>query len=104
MFNVVKDNGKYFLTDDSGEYLSPYTPKYTDWTEEDYANSDLKWCEPMTAHALEDDEGQNLALSDEENFIEEKFDGTRGTLHILKNVRHNYFSTSYVFPLPMLKE
>ena len=85
MFNVVKDNGKYFLTDDSGEYLSPYTPKYTDWTEEDYTNSDLKWCEPMTAHALEDDEGQNLALSDEENFIEEKFDGTRGTLHILKN-------------------
>lgn len=60
-----------------------YLPKYASWKEEHYLKSGLKWCEPMTAHALEDDETQSLALSTETNYIEEKFDGTRGILHFL---------------------
>ena len=66
-----------------GEHTEIYTPKYVDWTESDYVNSDLKWCEPMTAHALEDEEIQQEYLNDPNNFIEEKFDGTRGILHFL---------------------
>jgi ATP-dependent DNA ligase len=66
-----------------GEQSMPYTPKYINWTENDYLSSDLKWCEPMTAHALEDEEAQDNALTDDVNFIEEKFDGTRGILHFL---------------------
>lgn len=62
-----------------------YLPKYASWKEEHYLKSGLKWCEPMTAHALEDDETQSLALSTETNYIEEKFDGTRGVLHFLKD-------------------
>lgn len=68
-----------------GSYVhtEPYFPKYDNWTEDDYKNSNLIWCEPMTAHALEDDEAQDTALSDPNNYIEEKFDGTRGILHFL---------------------
>ncbi len=66
-----------------GEHTEMYTPKYVDWTESDYVNSNLKWCEPMTAHALEDEVIQQEHLNDPNNFIEEKFDGTRGILHFL---------------------
>lgn len=65
--------------------LTNYAPKYTDWTEEDYKNSSLRYCEPMTAHALEDETEQNNLLNLESYFIEEKFDGTRGTLHFLND-------------------
>lgn len=67
------------------EGSEPYTPLYTDWTEKDYLTSDLKWCEPMTAHALEDINEQDNHLNDSNNFIEEKFDGTRGILHFLND-------------------
>lgn len=62
-----------------------YKPKYVDWTEEDYANSDLRYCVPMTAHALEDECVQETVLNSNNYFIEEKFDGTRGILHFLKD-------------------
>ena len=62
-----------------------YKPKYADWTEEDYANSDLRYCVPMTAHALEDECVQETVLNSNNYFIEEKFDGTRGILHFLKD-------------------
>ena len=65
--------------------LDSYSPKFTEWTERDYVCSDLRYCEPMTAHALEEDSEQDKALSDPNNFIEEKFDGTRGILHFLNN-------------------
>lgn len=65
--------------------LKDYKPKYTDWTESDYVNSNLRYCEPMTAHALEDEAEQDNHLSDSTNYIEEKFDGTRGILHFLKD-------------------
>lgn len=61
-----------------------YTPKYIDWTESDYVNSDLRYCEPMTAHALEDENEQDNLLCDSNYIIEEKFDGTRGILHFVK--------------------
>lgn len=60
-----------------------YKPKYVNWTAEDYANSDLRYCEPMTAHALETEEDQLAQLGSSDNYLEEKFDGTRGILHFL---------------------
>lgn len=65
--------------------FTKYEPKYADWTESDYVNSGLRYCEPMTAHALEDETEQDKCLSDNEFIIEEKFDGTRGILHFLKD-------------------
>lgn len=65
--------------------LTNYSPKYTDWTEEDYNSSNLRYCEPMTAHALEDEAEQDTLLNDSQYIIEEKFDGTRGILHFLKD-------------------
>ena len=61
--------------------MSKYKPKYEDWTYEDYENSDLRAIEPMTAHALEDLDEQLEKLGDENYVVEEKFDGTRATLH-----------------------
>ena len=61
-----------------------YKPKFTEWNEEDYKSSKLRYCEPMTAHALETEEDQISHLSDPENYIEEKFDGTRATCHFEK--------------------
>lgn len=77
--NIEKKGAEYFLV--SQGYLEKYSPKYIEWAEEDYVNSDLKWCEPMTAHALENEKSQEEALNNPDNFIEEKFDGTRGILH-----------------------
>lgn len=65
--------------------LKNYSPKYTNWTEEDYNSSNLRYCEPMTAHALEDESEQDTLLSNPQYIIEEKFDGTRGILHFLKD-------------------
>ena len=65
--------------------LTNYSPKYTNWTEKDYAESSLRYCEPMTAHALEDESEQDTLLNDPQYIIEEKFDGTRGILHFLKD-------------------
>ncbi len=58
------------------------TPTFTDWTEQDYLDSDLRYCVPMTAHALETDEEQEAHLTSETNYIEEKFDGVRCIMHI----------------------
>lgn len=58
-----------------------YKPLYQEWTKEDYLSHNIRYCEPMTAHALEDEADQAAHLSDPVNIIEEKFDGTRGILH-----------------------
>lgn len=58
-----------------------YVPKYESWTHDDYENSGLRYVEPMTAHALETEEEQDEKLNDKHYIIEEKFDGTRATLH-----------------------
>lgn len=60
-----------------------YKPKYSDWTELDYKKSKLRYCVPMTAKALEDEEEQDSYLNNASYIIEEKFDGTRATLHFL---------------------
>lgn len=65
--------------------LKDYKPKYTDWTETDYEESSLRYCEPMTAHALEEESEQDLLLNNPQYIIEEKFDGTRGILHFLND-------------------
>lgn len=82
--NIEKKNSKFFITELHNIAYTEYKPLYTEWTEQDYINSDLLWCEPMTAHALENDEEQDNLLNNEQYIIEEKFDGTRGIVHFLK--------------------
>lgn len=48
-----------------------------------YLNAHVKGVEPMTAKEL-NEEQQEEALESDSNFIEEKFDGTRATLHFYK--------------------
>ena len=48
---------------------------------EDYQNAGLKFISPMLAKELEDEEKQDACLNSPEYYVEEKFDGTRATLH-----------------------
>lgn len=54
---------------------------YQDWVRADYEDHNIRYCEPMTAHALEEPTDQIRHLTDSNSIIEEKFDGTRGILH-----------------------
>ena len=56
-----------------------YTSKY------DYERAGIMWCVPMTAKEIESEEDQNTSLSSSDNYVEEKFDGTRATLHIFQD-------------------
>ena len=58
------------------------TAKYLDYTKEKYIEEGIKWCEPMLAKEIEDEEKQRELLQDPNYYVEEKFDGTRGILHI----------------------
>lgn len=61
-----------------------YKPKYENWTEQDYLSDErLRYCVPMTAHALEEESEQDERLNDSNCIVEEKFDGTRATLHFM---------------------
>lgn len=51
---------------------------------EDYERAGLRYVTPMLAKELEDEEKQNACLNSPDYFIEEKFDGTRATLHFCK--------------------
>ena len=51
---------------------------------EDYEKAGLKFISPMLAKELEDEDKQNACLNSPDYFIEEKFDGTRATLHFCK--------------------
>lgn len=50
----------------------------------DYEDAGLKYISPMLAKELEDEEKQDACLNSPDYFIEEKFDGTRATLHFCK--------------------
>ena len=51
---------------------------------EDYEKAGLKFISPMLAKELEEEEKQNACLSSPDYYVEEKFDGTRATLHFCK--------------------
>ena len=51
---------------------------------EDYEQAGLKYISPMLAKELEDEGKQDACLNSPDYFIEEKFDGTRATLHFCK--------------------
>lgn len=51
--------------------------------EDDYLTAHIKGIEPMTAKELEEAK-QDMEFSNCDNYIEEKFDGTRATLHFYK--------------------
>ena len=51
---------------------------------EDYEEAGLKFISPMLAKELEDEEKQDACLNSTDYYIEEKFDGTRATLHFCK--------------------
>lgn len=64
--------------------MNKYVPKYEDWTETDYLNDEsIRYCTPMTAHALEDEAEQDEKLRDKNSIVEEKFDGTRAILQFM---------------------
>lgn len=51
---------------------------------EDYVNAGLKYISPMLAKELEEEEKQDACLNSPDYYVEEKFDGTRATLHFCK--------------------
>ena len=60
---------------------------FTDYTcAEDYEYSGVKYISPMLAKELEDEGKQDACLNSPDYFIEEKFDGTRATLHFFSKV------------------
>lgn len=48
---------------------------------EDYEKAGLKFITPMLAKELEEEEKQDACLNSTDYYVEEKFDGTRATLH-----------------------
>lgn len=58
-------------------------PKFEHYTKEMYEAEGIEWVEPMLAKEIEDEEEQDRCLSSSNYFVEEKFDGTRATLHFL---------------------
>lgn len=57
--------------------------QYMDWG--------VRYCEPMTAKEIVGEEEQNAILNSKGYFIEEKFDGTRATLHLYDTRRYSSF-------------
>lgn len=49
-----------------------------------YEAEGIRWIEPMLAKEIEDGDKQNECLCNSDYFIEEKFDGTRATLHFFE--------------------
>lgn len=57
---------------------------FTDYTcPEQYIADGVKYCVPMTAKELETEEEQDKCLNSADYYLEEKFDGTRATLHFM---------------------
>ena len=55
---------------------------FTEYTcTQDYIDADVKYISPMLAKELEDEESQDKCFNSADYYIEEKFDGTRATLH-----------------------
>lgn len=60
-------------------------PKFMGYdSAEEYYDAGLKFISPMLAKELEDEEKQDACLNSTDYYIEEKFDGTRATLHFCK--------------------
>ena len=51
---------------------------------EDYEKAGLKFISPMLAKELEEEGEQDACLNSSDYYVEEKFDGTRATLHFCK--------------------
>lgn len=60
-------------------------PHFNNLTYDDYINDGVEYIVPMTAKAIEDEDKQTELLFDSEYIVEEKFDGTRGLLHIYED-------------------
>ena len=56
----------------------------------DYEEAGVKFISPMLAKELEEEEKQDACLNSPDYFIEEKFDGTRATLHFFKEFTRNF--------------
>lgn len=63
----------------------PVTARFSNYTcADDYKSAGVKYIVPMTAKEIESKEEQEKLLSDEDYYVEEKFDGTRGIMHFFK--------------------
>ena len=69
---------------DMGYRGTPVLPRFEHFTtEQHYKNSGVKGITPMTAKEIDTEEQQDMFLNDPHYYVEEKFDGTRATLHFL---------------------
>ena len=87
-FNTLyreSDSGQFFLNDTDGSIVEigeMFPAEYWDCPEAFKMAGVRGYC-PMTAKELETDEQQDIALNDPNNYLEEKFDGTRALVYFL---------------------
>lgn len=74
---IIKRNNT-FVYEETGEIISPRFENYT--CPEDYEETGVKSCEPMTAKEYLNEEELEKMLTSDQYYVEEKFDGTRGIL------------------------
>lgn len=60
-------------------------PLFEEYTKEMYEHEGIRFIEPMLAKELDSEEKQDEAFNNLGYYIEEKFDGTRSTLHVFDN-------------------
>lgn len=70
--------------------IEPYFEEY--FTYEDYANDNLDFVEPMTAKEVKPELLEKMLAPNSGFYAEEKFDGTRATLHLLEDGINRVFS------------
>ena len=54
-----------------------------EWDKDRYEQEGIKYVVPMTAKEIETDEEKEELCNNPDYYVEEKFDGTRATLHFL---------------------
>ena len=70
-----------------------FTPLFQDYrSAEDYERANVKGVCPMTAKEIESEEEQDKLLNSRNYYVEEKFDGTRATLHFYKEQEYERYS------------
>lgn len=69
-------------------------PKFLNWNREDYIKNNVLYTVPMTAKEVDESKQEEL-LNSPNYFVEEKLDGTRGTIHFTLTM-HEYLAVERV--------
>lgn len=87
--NTLHRNKDGVFVVNSGEQINEMFPiEYWDCPEA-FKMASIRGYEPMTAKELETDEEQDLELNNPDNYVEEKFDGTRALVYFLAQEDYN---------------